>query len=274
MSLTDPTAGAGYGFGQKLPSAHMTTLATQVVRAADATNGSSHTLTGTLAIGGSGTVTINPATFNLGATAVNFLGTLNTFATATQVNTGTAFTWKGVNSTDVPRIDQRDYVFEVPLVPVANNNARWSFNTTNLKWQHADVTDAGLLVFKVLNMPALALCKLKDVIVYLDGNGAGGSHASIASMTKPHLIVSKVAHATGVGTNLCDATDPSADAAAYDALHFISAATHGSMVVDTPAESGQSYYIGITGETGTNAANNRLQIQGVVALFQVTHIGP
>lgn len=43
MSLSDPTSGAGYAFGQKLPSTHMTTIATQQPDALDIVNGGTYT---------------------------------------------------------------------------------------------------------------------------------------------------------------------------------------------------------------------------------------
>ena len=42
MTLLDPTLGVGYAFGEKLPSTHMTTIATQQPRALDVINGGSY----------------------------------------------------------------------------------------------------------------------------------------------------------------------------------------------------------------------------------------
>jgi hypothetical protein len=43
MTLIDPTGGLGYSFGQKLPSTHMTTIATQQPNAIDGVNGGTYT---------------------------------------------------------------------------------------------------------------------------------------------------------------------------------------------------------------------------------------
>lgn len=43
MALVDPTGGVGYAFGQKLPSTHMTTIATQQPNAIDGVNGGTYT---------------------------------------------------------------------------------------------------------------------------------------------------------------------------------------------------------------------------------------
>jgi hypothetical protein len=48
LVLTDPTGGAGYAFGAKLPSTDMTTIATQQVRAVDGTLGGTYSPTGDL----------------------------------------------------------------------------------------------------------------------------------------------------------------------------------------------------------------------------------
>jgi hypothetical protein len=42
MTLIDPTGGVGYSFGQKLPSTHMTTIATQQPNAIDGVNGGTY----------------------------------------------------------------------------------------------------------------------------------------------------------------------------------------------------------------------------------------
>ena len=46
MTLLDPTLGVGYAFGEKLPSTHMTTIATQQPRALDIVSGGSYTQAG------------------------------------------------------------------------------------------------------------------------------------------------------------------------------------------------------------------------------------
>jgi len=48
MTLVDPTGGLGYAFGQKLPSTHMTTIATQQPFALDIINGGTYVNTGAL----------------------------------------------------------------------------------------------------------------------------------------------------------------------------------------------------------------------------------
>ena len=48
MTLVDPSGGLGYAFGQKLPSTHMTTIATQQPYALDIINGGTYVNTGAL----------------------------------------------------------------------------------------------------------------------------------------------------------------------------------------------------------------------------------
>lgn len=61
MSLSDPTSGVGYAFGAKLPSTHMTTIATQQPRALDYVNGGTYTCVNALTTTNSSTLT---QTFN------------------------------------------------------------------------------------------------------------------------------------------------------------------------------------------------------------------
>jgi hypothetical protein len=76
MTLTDPTGGAGYAFGEVLPSADMTTIATQQPDALDIVNGGTYT---------AGTVTLNTGTVNVGSATldINASGTLSTAVGAT-----------------------------------------------------------------------------------------------------------------------------------------------------------------------------------------------
>lgn len=50
MTLSDPTSGAGYAYGAKLPSTHMTTIATQQVRALDIVSGGTYTCVGAVTV--------------------------------------------------------------------------------------------------------------------------------------------------------------------------------------------------------------------------------
>lgn len=52
MTLTDPTSGAGYAFGEILPSADMTTIATQLPRALDGNLGGTYTPTAPIDLAG------------------------------------------------------------------------------------------------------------------------------------------------------------------------------------------------------------------------------
>lgn len=54
MSLVDPTSGAGYAFGAKLPATHMTTIATNQPKAVDGNGGGTYTPSGTIIVNGSG----------------------------------------------------------------------------------------------------------------------------------------------------------------------------------------------------------------------------
>jgi len=63
MTLIDPTGGLGYSFGQKLPSTHMTTIATQQPNAIDGVNGGTYTCVNALTTTNNA---LRTATFNLG----------------------------------------------------------------------------------------------------------------------------------------------------------------------------------------------------------------
>jgi len=52
VTLVDPTTGVGYAFGEILPSAHMTTIASQQPDALDAINGGTYVQTAAIAVTG------------------------------------------------------------------------------------------------------------------------------------------------------------------------------------------------------------------------------
>lgn len=52
MTLVDPTSGLGYSFGQKLPSTHMTTIATNQPKAVDGDGGGTWTPSATIVLNG------------------------------------------------------------------------------------------------------------------------------------------------------------------------------------------------------------------------------
>lgn len=52
MTLVDPTSGLGYSFGQKLPSTHMTTIATNQPKAVDGDGGGTWTPSATILLNG------------------------------------------------------------------------------------------------------------------------------------------------------------------------------------------------------------------------------
>lgn len=87
MSLTDPTSGIGYAFGAKLPSSHMTTIATQQPNALDYVNGGTYTCANAMTTTNTAALT---QTFN-GAVARTYGSTNSHTATAanTTVNLGT-----------------------------------------------------------------------------------------------------------------------------------------------------------------------------------------
>ena len=82
MTLTDPTGGVGYAFGEVLPSSHMTTIATQQPDALDGAAGGSYTPTAAIDIGGSygmGDVTYSGDITMLTTTSINLQGTARVF---------------------------------------------------------------------------------------------------------------------------------------------------------------------------------------------------
>src|SRR5262245_57714111 len=99
MPLSDPTSGAGYAFGQKLPSSHMTTIATQQVRALDVINGGSYDSSSAISLAGAGAITVErPVVFDDNLVNVNPLS---------------VFSWKspgypGIESRSITRVI--DYV--------------------------------------------------------------------------------------------------------------------------------------------------------------------
>src|SRR5262245_48932089 len=117
MALSDPTSGAGYSFGQVLPSSHMTTIANQQVRALDAVNGGTWTATGVMAIQGAGTFSVNHLLLLSGGSSQ--------VSHNVSIDTGKTITWSGTSN--LPQLGSRSYTRVIPIEPFANENARWAY---------------------------------------------------------------------------------------------------------------------------------------------------
>lgn len=97
MTLVDPTSGLGYSFGQKLPSTHMTTVATQQPNAIDGVNGGTYTCVAAL-------TTINnaarAATFN-GTTVFTCNNGLDAVVKTPTPGTGTGLSLTAFNNIEI-----------------------------------------------------------------------------------------------------------------------------------------------------------------------------
>lgn len=103
MTLSDPTSGAGYAFGEQLTSAHMTTIATQQPDALDIVNGGTYAM---------GTVTLNTGTLNVGSATldINASGTFTSAFGATithsaEVTLNENLNFNGANAVAEWRVD-------------------------------------------------------------------------------------------------------------------------------------------------------------------------
>lgn len=138
MTLLDPTLGVGYAFGEKLPSTHMTSIATQQPRALDAIDGGAYVMGGTgvlldgdalaggggdplrytnmrgIASGNAETRWQHPcvmegSTMSLDATStLNMAGTMDAQAASiVNINPTSTVTWTG--ATNLPKLGSRTY---------------------------------------------------------------------------------------------------------------------------------------------------------------------
>lgn len=78
MTATDPTSGVGYSFGEVLPSAHMTTIATQLPDLIDGDGGGSYAPSAVINIAGAG---LNNVTLASGATLSGGAATISSDVT-------------------------------------------------------------------------------------------------------------------------------------------------------------------------------------------------
>lgn len=281
MAFTDPTSGVGYAFGEVLPSADMTTIATQQPGALDVIGGGTYSALGaniSLAASSSRTFTFHTNVSAIFTELAEFNGGVQIDATST-VSDGIGVTWEGATKTNLPKITSRDYSFSIPLVPQLNSNDRFNFSNTDSAWNQSDVTDAGLLSFAVGPLPSgQSGWVFRDLLVWVDGaGGSGGAHGGVPA-TKPTIRLRRLQHGTNVAASIGNATDPETTQPAYDDRHTISIEADGTGAMnDDPDTSGavnSSYYFEFTGEASTNAQANSLHLRGADAILTVTSIGP
>lgn len=135
--------------------------------------------------------------------------------------------------------------------------SRWNLQvgTTNLYYLQTSVTDAGALWFSLDTLPVGA--KLLTVSVRLAGGApftAPYTHAGLPG-TMPTITVYR--QTDGTATSVSSATDSSANVAAYDAFHAISASPNHTIVA------GAQYHVKVTGEAGANSNASVLSLTAV-----------
>lgn len=238
--LTDPTAGAGYAFGQTLPSAHMTTIATQQPDAVDGRLGGTYQLANALTIADNGGSVV--------------LGTTVEFANA-----------------DYPILSSRSLSRRQPFMMVLNAASRWAF-AAGLHWFQTDVSSGGPLI---LALPRLIdSSSLVSVTVRMHGSLHGSPNGDFPA-TMPELVLAR-----GTDTDTGDTLASKSLSAATDFASTLGNYNDAWNVVLTPASpvaidmsTGREIYVAISGEAGANAAAG-LAVLGVTATFTVTRIRP
>lgn len=243
MSLTDPTSGVGYAFGERLSSAHMTTLATQQPRALDATSGGTYAPTALIRLnsGSGGNV---------------------------ELGTGFSFKWAGTGSSDLPQLGARTIARTIVVAPFANASSRWSYDFVRQLWVQSDITSAGQLVIPFT--PQIDRATLDRVEVIVDGNGGGTGHGALPAVmpTAQLWFNTTAAAATSVGSG----TDGSASVAAYEVAHAVVIGP--GLAHQILHSNGRNYFLTVTGEAGANSVANALALCQITAHYIVTEVTP
>lgn len=248
MALTDPTGGTGYAVGQKLPSAHMTTLATQAPRGLDAVNG------GTYACDGA--ITVN----NAGSGSITYGSSLNV-------------TWTGTSN--LPKLGSRTYLRAQPLIinytTVGGAGAGipdWIYSGTAgeegaILHNFAYTTASEAFFYLPLtNLIDKATLTRIDLQVDPGGHGSDPARKIKAGLYK--------LDATGAGL-IGSVTEDDLTGASYDANHIFDITGYTEAIDQTT--DGCTYYLKILGEGGANAINGTL-IRRCFCYFTVTQVTP
>ncbi len=245
MALSDPTSGSGYSTGQKLPSTHMTTIATQQVRALDAVNGGSYTLVSTLTADGSSTVTLNWVTVNVGSSSL--------------------WTWQGTN---LPRIASRTYKRVQPLIAAGTTtfSGGSDFSTAPvgalLTQNYVDTggTNDPYCLIPLSNLIDLATLTQIDLTI----DPVNSSTAA----EKPEMTIMRggAGAPVQVGSTVVDGTS----GAGYQAEHTI---TTGVISVSIDHADELDYYLRIKGESGAGSVAG-LVIRKLVCSFTAVRVTP
>ena len=270
------TSGSTWQNGERLKSSQMNHVEDELVKAIDGVNGGTYTLATSLVIQGQPTtmsgLTVTGGGLTCSAQA-RFDAGMQVNAAAT-VADGVTVTWLGTATTHLPVVASRPYYFMCPISPLVNLNSRFTFDNSLGRWVQSDVTDSGVLEFPIVNMPSIsgATCTLRDVKVFVDGNGGGSSHGASLPTAMPNFDVYHVSSGGTVTTLASAVTDPSGSVAAYEGAHDISVEDDGpGALAHTPDG---IYYVRFRGESGSNKVANALAINSVAVVFDVTKIGP
>lgn len=113
-------------------------------------------------------------------------------------------------------------------------------------------------------------CTIKTFGALLDGDGGGFGHSGsgILPVHLPVLGLLKIDPSTRVETLVGSVTDPSANVAAYDALHWVDRVGNLAHAYDPQAE----YVLRLSGETGANAVNGALCVYGMRLTYTATEL--
>lgn len=285
--LTDPTGGAGYAFGQILPSSHMTTLAQQQVRALDIVNGGSYTQSDHATIAGTKNITLSGSGYLNISRNLNCSGSVEIDCTSV-VNSGRDFTWLG--TTNLPKIGSRTYIFTQPLdaayIDKLDSGAPvWAYLTTQGEYQQVSVaggTAPHVLVIPIRRLPNQGVFDKCRVVITGAGNG-GGSHSALPA-TLPTATLYRRSQTVGTASTVGAAvTDNPGTFGNYDTRHALAATYNlhdGSgdewtwTGINELVDSNAHYWVVITGEANANSAANALSVIGLECAFTCTQVGP
>jgi hypothetical protein len=260
MSLSDPTGAAGYAFGAKLPSTHMTTIATQQVRALDIVSGGTWSLGSNATVNGAGDLILNHLELQTGGSS--------SLQHAVAVEGAGVVTWAAGL---YPALSTRtlDYPQNMGAAVSADAATYWVWDSavgTGGYWIQKDaVAGARVLIVPLARLPQVGT--LKSVTMWINGSlGAGGAHAGDIG-TAPVMTVYKRTASSGATSSLGSDAGSTVQAT-HDADQTLSVTglSHALEVGEV--------FVYFSGETGANSKDNSLGIYGISAEVEVDKATP
>lgn len=261
MSLTDPTAGLGYSFGARLPSADINTVFTQQVRALDVVQGGSYTLTGNIVLSQSGSPTWTSHVATVYDNSLTVSGADFNLDTGGFVMDAAAFVQYSPARTHYSYCNTPSSVVTFASTVVSGGGALdWTLGASigsgvaptscAVVQQQVDAANSNFAVIDFDLTSFITRGTIEGVQVYIDPAGAGSNPQSMPQMSLWKR--DDQGTETQIGTTKTDASG------SYRTAHYVvldvSTAVSGNAYQYNPSSTGETLFLRFRGENGTNAA--------------------